>query len=292
MKRLLQWMLPLLLLLALPGVRSRAAYEVVDVPVWVEVRYGGTVRITQEGDSPPPEPSTLVLGANQSEAFHIRCSNVGNFSYLVREEPDGRDLNYDTTEYRVTLCVIEENGALHVGLVVYTVGGDGKYVPPQEDDLPQCRLRFVNAASTVIPRPTPSPQPRENPEPTETPQPTEPPETTEPPEATETPDPTEPPGPAQSPQPGAPPDSGEPPEETELDERAAAVGDPLSELDDNGLPRANMEGQPDGSPANANASSQPRTGDDTRLDLYLSLAIASAAGLFALALGYRRASRK
>lgn len=130
-------MILLLLLLALPGGRGRAALEVVDVPVWVEIRNGGTAVITPEGNSSLPAPSRLTLGANRSEAFHILCTCVGNFTYTVRVEPDERALDFDATEYRTTLSVTEEDRALHVGVVVYTAGEDGKADP---DFSPRCVL--------------------------------------------------------------------------------------------------------------------------------------------------------
>ncbi|MBR0411421.1 MAG: hypothetical protein IJI25_10570 [Eubacterium sp.] len=139
-------------LLFLLQVDCFAAYVPVSADIWIDIQNGGTAVISGEENCPQPQQSKLTLKDGGSDAFHIVFDHVGEFTYSVKIEPDGRDIQYDSTVYDVKIYVTDDNGELRTSLVVYNPENGEKYAPSDTDpgsdqdtqSVRRCRLSFRN----------------------------------------------------------------------------------------------------------------------------------------------------
>jgi pilin isopeptide linkage protein len=104
-----------------------AAYEPVNVDIWVDIVGGGTVEITPEVNSPLPEKSNITLEDGNSGAFHIAFDEIGDYTYTIKTIPDKRNIIYDSTVYSVKCYVRDDNGKLFVTTIIYRTDSDKKY---------------------------------------------------------------------------------------------------------------------------------------------------------------------
>lgn len=229
MKRVFAFSVVLALIFAVLGAHVSAA-QTAPVDIWVDIKNGGTAVIITEVNCPLPDRSSMTLDDGQSEAFHIDFSEKGTYSYLIRIEPDDREINFDDTVYHVKVFVTEENGRLYTSIVIYNQKTGGKFSPQGYDE--PCTVTFVNDVSPITPD-----------------------ETT------------------------APTQSGE--SEPTSETVTATEQDPGSAKSD---PNDDAKNASKGS----DVKSRPQTGDDSRLDFFLLLAIIASAGLFMLSVFYYR----
>ena len=249
-----------MLLFAVLIVPCRAEPDPAELDIWVEIENGGTAVIEPEADAPAPAVTTLVLAHGGTEAFHIVFPEAGIFAYTVRIEPDGRDLHFDDTVYRIVVYVNEHNGALIPSIVIYDQSSGNKYAPETGDPDRPCNILFVNEPP-VLPEPTPPPWPKPTPDPKPSPE--------------VSPEPS----PEVNPEP-SPEASPEPSAEVIPEPSAEPTPEPTTTPDENAPPYDDS-----GTPLNPDGSKdQPKTGDDSRLIDYLLLATAAAAGLFLLSI--------
>ena len=102
MKRVFAFSVILALIFAVSGVLVSAA-ETEPVDIWVDIKNGGTAVIITEVNSPLPDRSSMTLDDGQSEAFNIVFSEEGTYSYMIKVEPDEREITFDDTVYRVRI---------------------------------------------------------------------------------------------------------------------------------------------------------------------------------------------
>lgn len=124
----LTWLLAALVLLAALSTAVFAAVEktaVVDVLVRVNVEQlpptSFTVQMTPlDRETPEPDQTaqSIVLSSEEPEGslqFSVRVTHAGEFRYLLHlEKGDAELLEYDSTEFIVTLHVTEQNDELRV----------------------------------------------------------------------------------------------------------------------------------------------------------------------------------
>lgn len=231
MKKVFAFSLALIMMLAVCCAPIGAA-EAAGVDIWVNIINGGTAVIITEVNCPLPDKSKITLEDGQSEAFHIDFTEEGTYSYLVKIEPDEREISFDDTVYNVKVFVSEENGKLYTSILIYNTKSGNKYAPQGSGDDP-CSVTFSNS--------------------------------------------TEPPAPTSSSEPTLPAENTEP-------------GTDREPTDPDGGGNPSQTDKPDNS--SSGGSSQPKTGDDSRLDFYLLLAILASAGLFMLSVFYYRSVMK
>ena len=229
MKRVFAFSVVLALIFAVLGAHVSAA-QTVPVDIWVDIKNGGTAVIITEVNSPLPDRSSMTLDDGQSEAFHIDFSEKGTYSYLIRIEPDDREINFDDTVYHVKVFVTEENGKLYTSIVIYNQKTGGKYSPQGYDE--PCTVTFVNDVSPITPDETTAP--------------------------------------------------------TQSGESAATSETVTATEQDPGSAKSDPNDDAKNASKESDVKSRPQTGDDSRLDFFLLLAIIASAGLFMLSVFYYR----
>ena len=229
MKRVFAFSVVLALIFAVLGAHVNAA-QTAPVDIWVDIKNGGTAVIITEVNSPLPDRSSMTLDDGQSEAFHIDFSEEGTYSYLIRIEPDDREINFDDTVYHVKVFVTEENGRLYTSIVIYNQKTGGKYSPQGYDE--PCTVTFVNDLSPITPDETTAP--------------------------------------------------------TQSGESATTSETVTATEQDSGSAKNDPNDDAKNASKGSDVKSRPQTGDDSRLDFFLLLAIIASAGLFMLSVFYYR----
>ena len=229
MKRVFAFSVLLALIFAVLGAHVNAA-QTAPVDIWVDIKNGGTAVIITEVNSPLPDRSSMTLDDGQSEAFHIDFSEEGTYSYLIRIEPDDREINFDDTVYHVKVFVTEENGRLYTSIVIYNQKTGGKYSPQGYDE--PCTVTFVNDLSPITPDETTAP--------------------------------------------------------TQSGESATTSETVTATEQDSGSAKNDPNDDAKNASKGSDVKSRPQTGDDSRLDFFLLLAIIASAGLFMLSVFYYR----
>ena len=101
-----------------------SAASTIHAEITVSIEHGGTAVITPQGNSPVPEVTELRLKDGDVGAFHITLDEAGEFTYTIKQEPDGRDITYDTSEYSVKVYVEQSEDGLSAAVVVFNDEGE------------------------------------------------------------------------------------------------------------------------------------------------------------------------
>ena len=273
------WVSMLIAILVFPGrVMAEGSCEV-KIPVKVTLGNSANavdpnfkVTITPDSEGiPMPEDDTLVFkGAGESE-FVIEYQEVGDYYYTIKQV-QGTDKNYlyDDAVYHVIVQIVyDEDGSLAARIWVEKEGEKGK----------QQQIIFENECLITPPvRPTATPTPTATPEPTATPMPTATPEPTATPDPTTTPDPTITPEVTGTPAPTTTPGATETPEPTttpgettpgETNPTVSPSGDNNQPTDKNDTTGSQSEKK----------SKNPKTGDETPIALFTTLAVVAVLGI-------------
>ena len=252
----------------IPGVVCHAEDKIigsdtsVGVDIWVSIANGGTAVISTQGSNPMPDNSKIVLADSRLDAFHIDYSEEGLYNYEVKIEPDDRDIEFDTTVYDVKVYITDNEGKLIANVVIYDKKTGEKYAPSQTVDGMECVVSFNNygGSSGVPVEPTEPTNPSDPETPTQSP-----PETTTqaPPETTTQ----------------APP-------ETTTEETSETSTEQSKKTTSKKKKKSGSGSSSSGSSTGSDSSSghQPKTGDDTRLDWYLFIAMLASFGLFMISI--------
>ena len=277
MKKSLVLILIFALLPALPNIIAYAAdSSPIDVSVPVEIEQGGTAVIIPEVNCPLPDKTELKLADREVGRFNIHFTETGVFTYAVKVMPDERKLNFDTTVYTVKVFVTDEGGTLSAVTIVYIndvkysgrTGSDGTpdcliftntFLPPDKTTEPSTETR------PIIPVPTTRSGGRTvttNPAPTTSPggiiTPTLPNVTT---------------APGRRERPARP--------ETTTTTKPDRSNDPA---------RPDSTTEPDNPPRPD--KNNPKTSDDSRMEMYFIIAMIASAGLLMLSIIYAADCRK
>ena len=264
MKRVFAFSVVLTLILAVLGAHVSAA-QTVSVDIWTDIKNGGTAVIIPEVNCPMPDRTSMTLDDGQSEAFHIDFSEEGVYAYTIRIEPDDREITFDDTVYRVNVFVTKEGERLYTSIVIYNKKTGGKFSPQGYDE--PCTVTFVNDVASVTPDETTATTPSgESGTDSGTTTPTER---------------------------NSGSDKGDPDDDAKDDRTPSGEDgtDSGAVTPTQQIPGSAKNDPNDGAMDTSNepdVSSRPQTGDDSRLDFYLLLAIIASAGLFMLSVFYYR----
>ena len=242
-----------------------SAYTPTTAEVAVEIRHGGTAVIIPEVNCPIPDKTELRLEDGEVGRFNIQFTEPGIYTYTVKTVPDSRNLDIDKTVYTVIIYVTDEDGTLTAVKLFYA--GGAKYAgEPGSDGSPDVILfrntepeeeettsQGGNPVPAVIP-PFPVPVTPVRPE------------TTTAPGGNTPPSPETPTSPGGTNRPDAP------------EGTTASEGTGIPETEDNN------PSPPD--------KSNPKTSDDTGMEMYFLIAMIASAGLLVLSIIYAADCRK
>ncbi len=99
-----------------------AAYSPAASEISVEINQGGTAVIIPEVNCPIPGKTELELKDGESGRFNIQFTEPGVYTYTVKTLPDSRNLDFDSSVYTVKIYVTDENGSLSAVTLIYANG--------------------------------------------------------------------------------------------------------------------------------------------------------------------------
>ena len=131
---------------------SDAAYEPLKATVSVEIKHGGTAVIIPQVNCPIPEETVLKVSDGKIGRFYIQFTEPGTYTYTVRLKPEKRDNSQDKTVYTVYFFITDEDGRL---TAVTTIFKDGeKYAGDKDNNGISDILMFINPPPEIIVVPT------------------------------------------------------------------------------------------------------------------------------------------